>query len=142
MSHSLVINKPLCACAYCKVFSFFIQEVMREFEHRTSLAASVVVSTVGLSLHSAHIWIFRSVTVVWQIRTAFSFRVLGTFCVEKIPQGIVGGVIGGTMDLVETEVIAKRAYKLFLEGDISCLQSDEDDIVVDEKPIDSDNSEI
>ena len=54
---------------------------------------------------------------------------------------IVGGVIGGTMDLVETEVIAKRAYKLFLEGDISCLQSDEDDIVVDEKPIDSDNSE-
>ena len=54
---------------------------------------------------------------------------------------IVGGVIGGTMDLVETEVIAKRAYKLFLEGDVSCLQSDEDDIVVDEKPIDSDNSE-
>jgi hypothetical protein len=70
---------------YRKVFFSFIQEVMREFEHPTSLAASVVVSTVGLSLHSARIWIFKSVTVVWHIRTAFSIRGLGTFCVEKIP---------------------------------------------------------
>ena len=61
MSHSLVVNTPFCACMYRKVFFSFIQEVMREFEHPTSLAASVVVSTVGLSLHSARIWIFRSV---------------------------------------------------------------------------------
>ncbi len=37
---------------------------------------------------------------------------------------VVGGVIGGGFDLVETKVIANRAYKLFIEGDISVL-SDE-----------------
>ena len=29
----------------------------------------------------------------------------------------VGGIVGGSMDLVETKMIAKRAYKLFIEGD-------------------------
>ena len=32
---------------------------------------------------------------------------------------IVGGVIGGGFDLVETKIIAERAYKMFIQGDFS-----------------------
>ena len=32
---------------------------------------------------------------------------------------VIGGVIGGGFDFVETKVIAKRAYKMFIEGDFS-----------------------
>lgn len=44
----------------------------------------------------------------------------------------VGAVIGGGLDLVETKVIANRAYKWFFEGDFTDeKQSTEDEIVVD-----------
>lgn len=34
---------------------------------------------------------------------------------------IAGGIIGGGFDLVETKIIADRAYKLFIKGDINAL---------------------
>ncbi|MBQ8780353.1 MAG: EcsC family protein [Oscillospiraceae bacterium] len=34
---------------------------------------------------------------------------------------LVGGVVGGGFDLAETKIIANRAYKLFIKGDISVL---------------------
>lgn len=44
----------------------------------------------------------------------------------------VGAVIGGGLDLVETKVIANRAYKWFFEGDFTDeKQATEDTIVVD-----------
>ena len=36
---------------------------------------------------------------------------------------IVGGVIGGGFDLVETEIIANRAYKMFIEGNFEVLSN-------------------
>ena len=43
---------------------------------------------------------------------------------------IVGGVIGGGFDLLETKIIADRAYKMFIKGDISAF-SDESSEEVD-----------
>lgn len=42
---------------------------------------------------------------------------------------LVGGVIGGGFDLVETKAIAKRSYHLFIEGDFSSLTDDSEDII-------------
>ncbi len=36
---------------------------------------------------------------------------------------IIGGVIGGGFDLVETEIIANRAYKMFIEGNFEVLSN-------------------
>ena len=38
---------------------------------------------------------------------------------------LIGGVIGGGFDLVETKAIANRAYKMFIEGDISASGTEE-----------------
>lgn len=38
---------------------------------------------------------------------------------------VVGGVIGGGFDFAETSIIANRAYKLFIDGDITVLSKDE-----------------
>ena len=38
----------------------------------------------------------------------------------------VGAVVGGTFDLVETRIIANRAYKWFLKGDFSTASDNED----------------
>ena len=38
---------------------------------------------------------------------------------------VVGAVIGGGFDLAETKIIAARAYKMFIEKDISVLSSSE-----------------
>lgn len=43
----------------------------------------------------------------------------------------VGAVIGGGLDLVETKVIANRAYKWFFEGDFSDEKHVEEEIIVD-----------
>ena len=43
----------------------------------------------------------------------------------------VGAVIGGGLDLVETKVIADRAYKWFMKGDFSKNKEDEETVVVD-----------
>lgn len=42
----------------------------------------------------------------------------------------VGAVIGGGLDLVETKVIADRAYKWFFEGDFSKLGEQEEEFIV------------
>lgn len=42
----------------------------------------------------------------------------------------VGAVIGGSLDLVETKVIADRAYKWFFEGDFSKGKGQEEELVV------------
>ena len=43
----------------------------------------------------------------------------------------VGAVIGGGLDLVETKIIANRAYKWFLVGDFSVDAKSSSDVVVD-----------
>ena len=40
---------------------------------------------------------------------------------------VVGAVVGGGLDLVETKIIAARAYKWFIEGDLS-KSKDESDV--------------
>lgn len=34
---------------------------------------------------------------------------------------VVGGIIGGGLDFAETKIIADRAYKMFIEGDLTAL---------------------
>jgi len=50
---------------------------------------------------------------------------------------VVGGVIGGSFDLVETRIVANRAYKWFLNGDFSCRKGvdifDETEAIEDEE---------
>ena len=41
----------------------------------------------------------------------------------------VGALVGGTLDLVETKVIADRAYKWFLKGDFSVEGETEEDAI-------------
>ena len=41
----------------------------------------------------------------------------------------VGAVVGGGLDLVETKVIADRAYKWFLKGDFSVKGEKEDEVI-------------
>ena len=43
----------------------------------------------------------------------------------------VGAVVGGGLDLVETKIIANRAYKWFFEGDFSTDDEKEDAYVID-----------
>ena len=38
---------------------------------------------------------------------------------------VVGGVISGGFDFAETKLIANRAYKMFIEGNISVLPNEE-----------------
>ncbi len=52
----------------------------------------------------------------------------------------VGAVVGGGLDLVETKIIADRAYKWFFKGDFSVKGETEEDVIeIDE--IDFDNIE-
>ena len=57
----------------------------------------------------------------------------------------VGAVIGGGLDLVETKIIADRAYKWFMQGDFTNGKEEEEAVVVDvtdfEEVIVSDNAE-
>ena len=41
----------------------------------------------------------------------------------------VGAVVGGGLDLVETKIIADRAYKWFLKGDFSVKGEAEDETI-------------
>lgn len=73
-----------------------------------------------------------------KINKAVGFKLLtkfgskGTINIGKaVP--IVGGIIGGGFDFFETKIIAKRAYKLFIEDDFSVLANDELEVIeVDE----------
>lgn len=90
-------------------------------------------------------------TVLTKINQKVGFRFLTKFgekgiinIVKLVP--VVGGVIGGGFDLVETKVIANRAYKMFIKGDFSALDDKDDDEIIDvdidniETPADKSNS--
>ena len=90
-------------------------------------------------------------TVLTKINQKVGFKFLTKFgekgiinIVKLVP--VVGGVIGGGFDLVETKVIANRAYKMFIKGDFSALDDKDDDEIIDvdidniETPADKSNS--
>lgn len=63
-------------------------------------------------------------------RFVTKFGTKGIVNLGKLLPG-VGAVIGGGLDLVETKVIANRAYKWFFEGDFSVNGEEEDLIDID-----------
>lgn len=73
-------------------------------------------------------------TVLTKINQKVGFRFLTKFGTKGVINigktvPVVGGIIGGGFDLVETKVIADRAYKMFIQGDLNALPgSDEEDI--------------
>ena len=46
---------------------------------------------------------------------------------------VVGAVINGSLDYVETKVIADRAYKMFFEGDYTAGDTEQNDVDFDEE---------
>lgn len=89
-------------------------------------------------------------TVLTKINQKVGFRFLTKFgekgiinIAKSVP--VVGGVIGGGFDLVETKVIANRAYKMFIKGDLSALDNKDDEKIIDteadiiKSPAESDN---
>lgn len=65
-------------------------------------------------------------TVLTKINQKVGFRFItkfGTKGLINIGKAVpfVGGVIGGGFDLAETKIIARRAYKMFIEGDFQVL---------------------
>ena len=42
-------------------------------------------------------------------------------CQQHQAVPIVGGVISGGFDFAETKIIANRAYKMFIKGDLTAL---------------------
>jgi len=78
-------------------------------------------------------------TVLTKINQKVGFRFLTKFgskglinIGKAVP--VVGGVISGGFDFAETKIIAKRAYKMFIQGDFGALSGgdDEDIEIVDE----------
>lgn len=73
-------------------------------------------------------------TVIAKINQKVGFRFLtkfGTKGVINIGKAIpvVGGMIGGGFDFVETKIIADRAYKMFIKGDVDVLSGNDDDVI-------------
>ena len=70
-------------------------------------------------------------SVLTKINQKVGFRFItkfgekGIINIGKMVPG-VGAVVGGTFDLVETRIIANRAYKWFLKGDFSTASDNED----------------
>ena len=68
-------------------------------------------------------------TVLTKINQKVGFRLLTKFGTKGLINigkavPIVGGIISGSFDLVETKIIADRAYKMFINGDLSVLSSE------------------
>lgn len=70
-------------------------------------------------------------TVLTKINQKVGFRFLtklgskGLINIGKaVP--VVGGIVGGGFDLVETKIIANRAYKTFIKGDITAISDDDE----------------
>lgn len=68
-------------------------------------------------------------TVLTKINQKVGFRFITKFgskglinLGKAVP--VVGGVLGGGFDFAETRVIASRAYKMFIEGDIEVLSGE------------------
>ena len=75
-------------------------------------------------------------TVLTKINQKVWFRFLTKFgekgiinIAKLVP--VVGGVIGGGFVLEETKVIANRAYKMFIKGDLSALDNKDDEKIID-----------
>lgn len=74
--------------------------------------------------------------VLTKINQKVGFRFITKFGTKGIVNlgkcvPVVGAVVGGGLDLVETKIISKRAYKWFIEGDFSDNEKDktDDDII-------------
>ncbi len=70
-------------------------------------------------------------TILVKINQRVGFRFLTKFGTKGLINigkavPIIGGLISGGFDFTETKIIAKRAYKMFIEGDFS-TSSDEDE---------------
>ena len=70
-------------------------------------------------------------TVLTKINQKVGFRFVTKFgskglinISKAIP--VLGGAVGGTFDFFETKSIAKRAYEMFIEGNVSSLENKKD----------------
>lgn len=56
---------------------------------------------------------------------------MGTTGTINLAKGVpvVGGVIGGGFDFVETKIIANRAYKMFIQGNLDASSSDDNEVI-------------
>lgn len=82
-------------------------------------------------------------TVLTKINQKVGFRFITKFGEKGIVNlgkmvPIVGGVISGGFDFAETKLIADRAYKMFVEGDIHVLDEVETEPTVIDVPIEAD----
>lgn len=76
--------------------------------------------------------------VLIKINQKVGFRLLTKFGTKGIinlgkATPIIGGVIGGGFDLIESKAIAKRAYKLFIQNDTSDILAEETETEVPEE---------
>lgn len=78
-------------------------------------------------------------TVLTKINQKVGFRFItkggktGIVNLGKMVPGL-GGVISGGFDLIETKLIAKRSYRLFIEGDLADPLSSDGSDTLDESP--------
>ena len=70
-------------------------------------------------------------------QAGIKFGTKGIVNLGKLLPG-VGAVVGGGLDLVETKIIADRAYKWFLKGDFSVKGEEEDEAIeIDEADLEN-----
>nr|WP_296266510.1 EcsC family protein [uncultured Merdimonas sp.] len=85
-------------------------------------------------------------TVLTKINQKVGFRFItkfgskGLVNLGKLVPG-VGAVVGGGLDLVETKIIANRAYNWFFKGDFSVDDEKEEDLIIDVNETDFINTE-
>ena len=82
-------------------------------------------------------------TVLTKINQKVGFRFLTKFgekglinIGKAVP--VVGGVIGGILDFAETKIIADRAYRMFILGDLSAADNEtipSDTIIIDDSDV-------
>lgn len=77
-------------------------------------------------------------TVLTKINQKVGFRFLTKFGTKGLINigkavPVVGGVISGGFDFAETKIIANRAYKMFIKGDLGALSNDGEDIEIIEE---------
>lgn len=85
-------------------------------------------------------------TVLTKINQKVGFRFItkfgskGLVNLGKLVPG-VGAVVGGGLDLVETKIIANRAYNWFFKGDFSSEHEKEEELIIDVAETDFINTE-
>jgi len=73
-------------------------------------------------------------TVLTKINQKVGFRFITKFGTKGIINlgkavPVVGGVISGGLDFAETKVIADRAYKMFIKGDMNVVSEDDEEVI-------------